>query len=219
MGRWGFATSFALLSLQCLFPLAATSSDKTVAHGVLAELATKEAVVGFIPRVSPVCHPSGPDHEVCTWKLGSRQERWKDLAGTVPTSERIHLVCFFPLEGGERAPGSCTVFASVRRLEGTPKSRDRDGAEWVKFREAQKAHLDAAQTIVEMSALMGSGPDLCVLLDPERRRCQWRAGSSTPGYLVLRAIFGTRQRIRMNCTFPTDGSARSPGSCELYSGD
>jgi hypothetical protein len=219
MGRRGLAISLAVLGAQGFFPTSTASAGEAVARGVLAALATKEAVVSFIPRTIPACHPTGPDQEVCTWKLGSRQDRWDQLAGAVPTHERIHLVCFFPLAGGERAADSCTVFAAVRRLDGTPRSSDRNGPAWVKFREAQQARLDAAQTLVEMSTLMGSGPDLCVLLDPKRRRCQWRAGSSTPGYLVLRAIYGTRQRIRMNCTFPTDGGPREPDSCELYSGD
>lgn len=167
-------------------------------------------------QVVPVCHPMRPGAEVCTWKLSNRAPSWKRIAALVPTDERVHLVCFFPLDGGTREPESCTVFAAVRKLPGEAEAERRGDAELREFRAAQQARFEAAGTIVEMSLLLGSGPDLCVELAPKKRRCQWRTNAATPGYRILRAILDTRQRIRLTCTFPSDGTPRQDDSCDLF---
>jgi hypothetical protein len=192
------------------------SADPNVARGVLQDLQTKEAVVDSIRQLVPVCHPMRPGAEVCTWKLSNREPSWKRIAALVPTDERVHLVCFFPMDGGARGPKSCTVFAAVRKLPGESKVKRKGSPSWREFRAAQQARFEAARTISEMSLLLGSGPDLCAELGPKKRRCQWRANAATPGYRILRAILDTRQTIRLTCTFPSDGTPREDDSCDLF---
>ncbi len=74
---------------------------------------------------------------------------------------------------------------------------------------------------MELSRLMGIGPDECSQSAEVRHLdCSWRANSRTYGHAILAASIGVHsfKKVRLECTLPDDGSARSPGSCSVSIG-
>lgn len=185
----------------------------------------KQDIVRLTGLAPARCGWSRPGMELCTWRLANRNSAWWTLAPTVGTEYQVNLVCEFPSDGSPRAR-ACNVYPrKSRSVTRTPSVASAGasseaaqpspelGAEEARS-EAQR-QLDAAETVAQMTALVGDAPDRCATAADGEQRCFWTAGNQTLGYELLAATIGASKRVQLDCSFPGDGGPRAPGSCRV----
>jgi hypothetical protein len=189
----------------------------------------KEDIVRMTGMPATRCTWSRPQAELCTWRLANRDSAWWTLAPTVDTKYQVNLVCEFPTDGSATAR-ACTVFPRkslpvavlpqvASRSEWAATDRyapepSREPSAGDSRGEAQR-QLDEAETVAQMTALVGDVPDLCEAVSGGRQFCTWKAGNQAQGYELLAATIDTRKRVQLSCTFPSDGGPRASGSCRV----
>jgi len=175
------------------------------------------------------CTWSAPDVELCTWRLANRDSAWWTLAPTVATKYQVNLVCEFPTDGSAAAR-ACAVFprkslpvavlpqvasrSAWAASEPHAPEPPREPSAGDSRNEAQR-QLDEAETVGQMTALVGDVPDLCEAASDGRHFCVWSAGHQSQGYELLAATIDTRKRVQLSCAFPSDGGPRASGSCRV----
>jgi len=189
----------------------------------------KQDIVRLTGMPPTRCTWSRPEAELCTWRLANRDSAWWTLAPTVDTKYQVNLVCEFPTDGSAAAR-ACTVFprkslpvaalpqvASRSAWAATdtraPEPSREPGAG--DSRSEAQHQLDEAETVAQMTALVGDVPDRCEALSDGRQFCTWKAGNQAQGYELLAATIGTSKRVQLSCTFPSDGRPRASGSCRV----
>jgi hypothetical protein len=197
----------------------------------LAAQATRAELDAFLGQPPALCVASDAGLELCEWRLSSRDPAWTSLAASIGTDSRVNVLCEIPGGGAARAPGSCSVHPrrSARRgweipnlvvRKGSNQSRaDRRAARERLVRRAE-AMLAEAETLVELSRLVGAAPDQCRGLESGTRSCLWRATSRTEGHGMLAAsiLAPQRKKVRLECRLPAGGAPRGAGSCKVEIG-
>jgi hypothetical protein len=204
------------------------------ADRVLERYETKVELSIFVGAEPSWCTAVFEGEEVCTWTISNRQSGWRALAATVPTKAQVFLVCELPTSALGREPGSCSVHPrrSNRadwkppfkndRMERTRRKRVENEEAQAQRRRQAVALLDSARTLMDLSRLVGRGPDSCVLREGALRwRCSWRADLATEGQGTLATAAGADydQKITLDCFLPADRSPRSLESCTLAASD
>jgi hypothetical protein len=68
----------------------------------------------------------------------------------------------------------------------------------------------------QLTAFMGPRPPRCFPASAEEELCEWESVNWEPGPRSLADAIGSRDRIRLICVVPADGSARRSDSCSVY---
>jgi hypothetical protein len=187
------------------------------------EAAARKGDIVRLTGLAPLrCTWSSPGQELCTWRLANRDKAWWTLAPTVGTKYQVNLVCEFPTDGSAVAracsvhPRKALPVAPLPPVasRGDSSAPERDPGAAALRSEAQR-QLDAAENVAQMTGLVGDVPDLCGATAIGEQSCVWNAGHQTQGYELLAATIATRQRVRLSCTFPSDGGPRASGSCSV----
>lgn len=164
---------------------------------------------------------------LCQWRVGNRHVGWEALSTALGTPDQVNVMCVLPRDGAPREPDSCVAFPrrSNRNLYVLPGTRTRSEARQKESTEAlyqtnAGEELDFARNAVELSWLVGAAPNHCGPVGPEERQCIWKASASSYGHgtLVAYARAKKRERMRLVCRLPLDGSPRAPGSCKVEVG-
>jgi hypothetical protein len=208
-------------------PRSEIAASQAGLNRVLAAARTGDQLTLFAGRAPRICLDALPSSRLCEWQLAKRDAGWVELAATVPTEDKINLLCLLPADGSDRGPDSCAVFPrrSNRYLYDMPysgpasrneKGEDRAQAR-ARYQQQASAELARAQTLMQLVSLMGAAPDSCADLGDGTRGCAWLATSMIYGHgtLAFSLPASTEDRVRMRCVLPADGSARAPGSCDL----
>jgi hypothetical protein len=122
--------------------------------------------------------------------------------------------------------GRASTTTSSRRSAGTSRLRVlllvsvtlAGCTKFVQPREAARAAqavLDQAQTLLQLTQLVGTAPGECVPLTPTSQVCTWQVTNRMPGYQTLSQIADTRRIVYLICTLPMGNEAREPGSCQV----
>ena len=175
--------------------------------------------------------PSALGLRLCQWRLSNRDAGWETLAEAAHTPDRVNLLCEIPLDDAPRAPGSCAVFPrrsnraayELGNIGTGPGARGRARARRAAkqtYRARAVRELSQSRTLVELSLLVGAAPDSCTELDIKTWVCLWRANNYTLGHGTLAQSIGVnmRNKIRLRCALPADGSPRADGSCQVEVG-
>ena len=220
-------TAGALAALLLGAPAAARSE----APEALDAQRTRAELDVLFGRPPASCVAVGAGLSLCQWWLGDRDPAWASLARSIDTSARVNVLCVVPDDGGARAPGSCTVHPRRSQRQGwevpnlhpprrgDPPLEDRRAArERLALR--AEAELAQAETLLELSRLVGAAPDQCLSPQPAIRSCVWHATSRTEGHGMLAARIAApkRKKVRLECRLPADGAPRSAESCRVEIG-
>jgi hypothetical protein len=182
--------------------------------------------ITYYMGVSPLhCAQVSDTHRVCTWIANARQRAWAELAPTVPTKDRVNLVCLLPTGDEARGADSCSVHPRRSNRDAwrrAPVARDAPGQDRGSAqlrRSAAKGLIDRARTALELSRLVGQGPEWCVL-DDLARRCLWRTTAKTEGHGTLAMSIGApaHKKVRMECWLPAEGGERRLETCKVEVG-
>jgi hypothetical protein len=212
--------------------LSTASADAEPGAGDLLDAQrTRAALESFIGRPPAHCIASGAGLDLCEWRLGNRDPAWASLAAAIDTAYRLNVLCEIPSDGSARAQGSCSVHPRRSERSGwaVPNLHpNRRGESTVSERRAARerlalraeAALAKAETLIEISRLVGAAPDQCRSQGPGTRTCLWRATSQTQGHAILAAGIAApkRKKVRLECRLPADGSARRADSCKVEIG-
>jgi hypothetical protein len=219
--------------LACASP-GARAPDHTPEAAVaqlLADRPDERAVSEFTGLVGPRCLASASETDLCEWRVDREGAGWEPLARAIGSQDALALICELPRSGEPRARDSCT--AHPRRSNrgawelpghGSGKSAPDFAARRAEVAERYRQTADRlvahADTLARLSRLMGALPDACSPLSSGEQLCVWRTTSHTQGHGTLMAWIGAlkRQKIRLGCRLPTDGSPRAPGSCQAQVG-
>jgi hypothetical protein len=217
--------------VACASPPKEINPDRqTSAKQLLSGQMTKRDLSGFI-GIPPIrCVTSSDTSEVCQWEAGSQQSGWGALAGAIGTRDWLNVVCDVRTDAGPRNPSSCGVYP--RRSNrgswsvvhpGDTRRQKRSHRINEKRRLVKRADqiISEAETIVDLSLLMGSVPDSCSPGSPDEQACVWRLTNRSFGHGTVATWIDApkRKKIRLFCTLPTDGSRRQPGSCSASVGE
>lgn len=188
------------------------------AHQTRAELS-------YFMGVQPFdCAQTSDSHRICTWSASRRQKSWALLAPTLPTRDRVNLVCELPSVEGPRSPDSCSLHP--RRSNRTlwrgvtdPGEEAEGKMSGQELTAAARGLVDRARTALELSRLVGQGPESCVL-DQLVRRCLWRTTHRTEGHGTLAMAIGAsvHKKVRMECWLPAEGGPRRLETCKIEVG-
>lgn len=189
----------------------------------------REALSAYVGAEPFACAAVSEEDVICTWEVRDEAAA-RDLARTIPTRSRVNLVCQLPADGGPRAFDSCSVHPrhSNRSSWKTNKGRikmDRAERSWEReqaeeFRVMSRSMFESASTPLELSRLIGKGPEECVPIGSVSRRCIWYADASTYGHGTLAMVIDAspRKKVMMECVFLAEGDARAPESCVIAVG-
>jgi hypothetical protein len=192
----------------------------------LAGYETKQALSEFVGAPPALCIRGSATEELCEWQASNRLPGWQALAASIDTDDRVNLICSLPLSGAPRASDSCSVHPrrSNRYSWKVPAAAPSKGGggQQESAAEVRRLHrelvdrwMSEADTLLRLSRLMGAIPNECRPGSPGTQICLWRTTSHTFGQGTLVVWIGAakRKKIRLQCTVPTDGSARQPNSC------
>jgi hypothetical protein len=191
---------------------------------LLASANTEQELTAFAGVPAHSCLEAPPSGRLCEWRLGNRDPGYAALAGTLPTGDRINLLCVIPRRGA-RGPDSCTVFpqrSNRYRYElptsgPDPKAREAYADAEARHRQQATAELAGARTLVDLANLMGAAPDACTAPSAGMRSCTWLATGRTYGHGTLAVSLSApvREKVEMDCALPADGRPRASGSCRV----
>jgi hypothetical protein len=221
------------LSLPVLLVLACTSAPRTVDSNaqartdrVLASHHGKQELTEFAGVAPAGCLENSATTELCEWRLTGRARGWRALAEAIDTGDRINLICELPRSGAPRAPHSCSIhprrsnrgsWRLPKRAKPGRRSSSSESRAQVsqRFRNTVDQWMVKADTLARLSRLMGALPDSCTRGTAGEQRCVWRTTSRTFGHGTLAIWIHTskRNKIRLYCALPIDGSPRAPDSC------
>jgi hypothetical protein len=187
--------------------MAACAAER-VSGAALDESTTKSELSRYAGAEPERCVFSGPDLELCSWRIDRSAPAWAALAEPLDVAADLNLLCELPMDGSPRAADSCAAYARVGA--GLPPVSAGEGAA-----EGAEAVLREARTLRELAGLLGDAPDRC-RTGPGFQTCAWMVGSDAPGYPLLAALASgleDESPLRFECKLPLDGSARSSDSC------
>jgi hypothetical protein len=188
---------------------AATTTQSAVAEPQLGISESKAEVIAFAGGPPERCVYSGPDREICTWKLEGSLIQPGEVEADPESG--VNLVCELPLGAWVEGDSDCAAHGRempphLPAVSAAPES--------VKaFPGVPVAELATALTLGAISHRIGDAPDAC-LTGPGRQTCSWRVSNAT----AAREISGSVASIpsgayQLRCQLPIDGSERAAGSC------
>jgi hypothetical protein len=181
----------------------------------LERLRTLERMSGFVARRPDGCVWASLRTELCSWILSKKdREAWKELSRLLHTRSEVGLICEFEVDG----PGADNWCLARPREAEERRWRIKTDNERTTVPRLARATLAAARTIPQMSRLMGIGPDECrALEETEASVCTWHSDRNVYGHTLLTASVAlyARNKVRLECRVPDDGSARADGSCNV----
>jgi hypothetical protein len=218
--HWGVVLLAAALSAACASSLGSSDESAAQVDAVLLRYPFEYQVSAFVGVVPQSCFPLGFGNRLCGWTLGPNESGWQPLAATIPTADRINLICKLPVSSKEaRKSRSCSVHPrrSDRGSWSTGRGRARNSRRAAKrddLHARANALLSEAGTLEQLSRLIGAVPDNCDQLG-EIQRCQWIATSQTWGHTMLALATGvnTAKKVRFTCMLPANGWPRRPDTC------
>lgn len=165
---------------------------------------------------------------LCEWRLRSGSRRYAELSRYMGIDDQVGMLCVVGRDGSA-APQDCTL---VQRRS----NRDRLGSRH-EFGKQEKSvstlveerkqaalrYVAEARTLVEMSVALGHLPEGCTPTGrgipgstAEERRCTWLLSDQSLGHGAVARLTAasTSRKIQFSCTFPADGGARAPESCD-----
>jgi hypothetical protein len=227
-----YAMALAVLLVATACRTTPSTKDTRIAvEATMGDARTHAAIDDFVGHPPERCVRATERDEICAWLVTGRSPAWRPLAETIPTSDRLNLLCVVPTDGSPRAAASCSVhprrsdrqrWSPSKQAGAGHKGKDR-GPNRAQVRDelAQKAQgeIDDARTLADLSRLMGAAPDEC-LAAGDVQTCVWRATSQTFGHgLVAASIKASmRKKVRLTCVVPLDGGPRGANSCTAVIG-
>jgi hypothetical protein len=222
-------------------PLVATAACRTTppthdtriaVEAAMGDARTRAAIDDFVGHGPARCISVTRRDEICTWMLAGQSTAWRPLADTIPSSDRLNLLCVVPADGSPRAAASCSVHPrrSDRQRWGPPKqgAAGHKGRRRVPERaqvrddlaRKAQAEIDAARTLADLSRLMGDAPDECVAAGADQT-CLWRTTRYTFGHGMVAASIQApmSKKVRLTCVVPVDEGPRDANSCSAVIGD
>jgi hypothetical protein len=174
---------------------------------LLTNSRTQNSISRFVGHGPSRCVKSSTSMIVCAWSVSHRAPGWQLLAAGIETAKSLVLLCELPIDGSERATGSCSA---------VPKQSHRWSSRNVSLDEREKmaqSRLNDPLTLVEMSRLLGAVPTRCSPASAGNQICYWHTNAGVfVHYTVATSIKGNvHKKFRLICTFPTNGSDRSEG--------
>lgn len=197
-------------------------------QALLARYTTKDQLSNHLGKLPELCARVAAGRGICTWSLGNRDPAWSALAASLPTDDRINVVCELATPGGGLAAGDCSIHPrrsnryGWKPNRGNKKQRKKSMGELNRERregrERATAILAAAGTALELSRVVGQGPSQCAEADAGRR-CVWYATSHTWGHgtLMMAIDADPHEKVWMACVLPESGP-RSPEACAIQVG-
>ncbi len=199
---------------------------------VLARATTKRALARFLKSAPNVCIQVSSTTELCDWILERSDAGWRPLAAAISSDDRILVLCEIPLGSSPREADSCTAhprrsnrkeFKTGSRHNAARHSKyaiKHPGSRQRQLSEMANQAIDDAQTIVELSRLVGQAPSHCTDKRDGDLICVWKATARSYGHgtlaVAIRAPFS--KKLRMQCVVPSNGHPRAPGSCRVEIG-
>ena len=212
-----------LFALACTIPPLQrdTSGEVDLA---LRGASTAQEISDLLGKDPDGCVRIPASRELCSWILGRHDSAWARLASSVPTRDRINLLCELPGDGSDRSERSCTAHPRRSNRDRWRINTGKGGvASRVNVRKEQTAlalaQIGSATTAIELSRLVGARPDECHGSGASMT-CIWRASKFTYGHGTLAASIhaSMSKKVRMLCKVPADGGARPPDSCSVSIG-
>lgn len=212
-------SSSTLADLERLRPIPSGQKQVNALFDTAGDVLSISEQVGALPSR---CMESSPTLRLCEWLIDRPTPAWKSLAEAIDTArEHISLLCAVTVGGELLAPGGCTAYPRYSNRNQfrilNPSSRDETTRErGAEYRLVMSGWIENAQTVYEVSRLMGFLPDRCFDVSASTQVCVWRTNSGTYGHGTVATWLGAPKsaRVRLQCAFPKDGSARAPGSCQ-----
>jgi hypothetical protein len=195
-------------------------------QALLVPYATKQQLSNYLDKDPFLCAGIGAGREICTWRLGNRDPAWSALTGSVPTEDRINVVCELSTPDGALAPQDCSIhprrsnrYAWKPNRGSTKQRMNRQAVSHREMRERQQraeAIVAAARTPLELSRVVGQGPTRCVGAGTGQWRCTWNATAQTWGQGTLMMVLDTsvHDKITMTCVLPESGP-RDADACDI----
>ena len=211
-----------LFALACTTPPLQRDTSGEV-DLVLRGAGTSEELSDQLGKDPDGCVRIPASRELCSWILVRQDPAWARLASSVPTRDRINLLCELPGDGSDRLERSCTVHP---RRSNRGRWKINTGKKGVSRPKVRKEHMtlalaqiESATSVTELSRLVGARPDECLDFGTSMS-CVWRASKFTYGHGTLAASIRAplRKKVRMICRVPSDGGARPPDSCSIEIG-
>lgn len=191
-------------------------------HRTLSEM---NVFVGSAPER---CEVVSNTTQMCVWSLSKAESGWRPLAATLATGDRLNLLCEFSKGDGQRGEVSCSAHPKRSnrsyfrsRLRMNDKRMSRTIRKKIAKEEAEKSNalLATARTVFELSTLVGTIPDQC-FQNEEKVFCTWGSDAGTYGHgtlaMAIEASFS--KKVKLRCSLPADGQARSKDSCQVAIG-
>ena len=212
-----------LFALACTTPPLQRDTSGEV-DLILRGASTSEEISDLLGKGSDGCVGIPAARELCSWSLGRHDSTWARLASSVPTRDRINLLCELPGDGSDRSERSCTAHPKRSNRDRWKINTGKKGvASRAKVRKKHTAlavaQIESATNVIELSRLVGARPDECHGSGASMT-CVWRASKFTYGHGTLAASIRAplRKKVRMICRVPSDGGARRPDSCSVEIG-
>ncbi len=218
---------FLLLAVACKSPPHEPNPNaRARSTHLLASYSDKQQLSQFVGVVPSLCLPSTRTTELCEWRANARAAGWRVMANAIGTGDRLNLICELPVSGEPRAPGSCTIhprrsnryswkLPSTAGTRRSARSSETQSVVRERHRNTASQWMAEANTLPQLSRLMGAIPDECTPSDTGTQYCTWRMNSHTFGHGTLVVWIGAKKskKIRLHCVLPSDGSPRAPDSC------
>jgi hypothetical protein len=190
---------------------AATTTQSADAEPDFGISGSKAEVIAFAGGPPERCMYSGPDREICTWKLEGTLIQPGEIAADPETG--VNLVCELPLGAGAEGNSDCAAHGREMPPHLPPVSAAPDFVET--FPAVPVAELANALTLGAISHRIGDAPDTC-LTGQGRQTCSWRVSSVTAGREISGSVAAFRSdAYQLRCQLPIDGSERAAGSCTV----
>jgi hypothetical protein len=189
--------SASILGLGALW--AAEPGAEPVAKGSRTDV---EKVAGTDPDR---CIASGVGREMCRWKLAGALYR-SNAATPAEKPGGVYLLCDRPLDPDSEEKSSCSVH------DRTPGARDLPAVSATPGETAENP-LDGAETLSDLSRLMGDIPDSCSA-GPGIQACVWSVSELAAKRLEIDDVAAVYD-FELSCALPLDGHERGRDSCIL----
>ena len=177
----------------------AQAGAEPVSEGTRADV---EKVAGTKPDR---CIASGVGREMCRWKLAGALYRSNAVTPT-EKPKGVYLLCDRPLDPSSEEKASCSVH------DRTPGARDLPAVSSAPG-ETPANPLDGAQSLRDLSRLMGDIPDSCSA-GPGIQACVWRVTELAARRLHIDDVASVWD-FELSCALPLDGGVRGRDSCVL----
>lgn len=190
--------------------LGATSGQRDIARRL-----------GMLPRT---CIESDETHRVCSWELAARDAAWQEIANAMATEYRIGIVCEVPVEDASGEPNRCSTAPRARHTFEAAMARaaavlgDRTPGQQQSVAHTARVTLNSAQSVAEMSFILGEAPHQCLHKVANENECHWWLSRRSAGYEIAAIAIDSSSKLSVVCTYPFDGTPGPLQPCRIREG-